>query len=97
MCVDVLWAYGQYCAVPLAEGVQAGQHFGVVVVVQADAAHQELLVDLPHHRAGAPGLTLGHGERHSKDDNDTPLATTQPAGKQTEKMWLNIFPLIFFF
>lgn len=46
--------------------MQAGQHFGVVVVVQADAAHQELLVDLPHYGAGVAGLVLGHGERHSQ-------------------------------
>ena len=38
---------------PLAECVQAGQDFGVVVVVQADAAHQELLVYLPHHWTAA--------------------------------------------
>ena len=60
--------------VPLAEGVQAGQYFWVVVVVEADAAHQELLVDLPHHRTGAPSLTLGHGERHSRDEDERPLA-----------------------
>ena len=50
----------------LAEGVQAGQHLGVVVVVQADAADQELLVYLPHHRAGTATLALSHGERHSR-------------------------------
>lgn len=44
---------------PLAEGVQAGQHLGVAVAVEADAADQELLVNLPHHRAG--GLMAGHG------------------------------------
>lgn len=44
---------------PLTEGVQAGQHLGVAVAVEADAADQELLVNLPHHRAG--GLVAGHG------------------------------------
>ena len=38
--------------IPLAEGVQAGQHFGQVVALQADAADQELLVDLSHHWTG---------------------------------------------
>lgn len=49
------------CYLPLAEGVQAGQNLGVLVVVQADAAHQELLVYLTHHWAGAPGFVLRHG------------------------------------
>lgn len=48
----------------LTEGVQAGQHFGVVITVEADAADQELLVYLPDHRAGAAGLKLRHGDGH---------------------------------
>ena len=50
----------------LAEGVEAGQDLGVVVMVQADAADQELLVYLPDHRAGTATLVLSHGERHSR-------------------------------
>ena len=46
--------------------MQAGQDLGVVIMVQANAADQELLVYLPDHRAGAAGLTLRHGDRHSK-------------------------------
>lgn len=49
----------------LTEGVQAGQDLGVVVMVQTNAADQELLVYLPDHRAGAAGLTLGHSDGHS--------------------------------
>lgn len=49
----------------LTEGVQARQNLGVVIMVQTDAADEELLVNLPHHRAGAAGLTLGHNDRHS--------------------------------
>lgn len=45
---------------PLTEGVQAGQHFGVVVAVQAYAADQELLVNLANHRAGNSGAFTGH-------------------------------------
>lgn len=45
---------------PLTEGVQAGQHFGVVVAVQTYAADQELLVDLADHRAGNSGAFAGH-------------------------------------
>ena len=37
-----------------------------MVVIQADAAHQELLVDLPHDGAAVAGFVLGHGERHSQ-------------------------------
>ena len=48
--------------------MQAGQDLWVVIMVQTDAADQELLVYLPDHRAGAAGLTLGHGYRHSKGD-----------------------------
>ncbi len=50
----------------LTEGVQAGQDLGVVIMVQANAADQELLVYLPDHWAGAAGLTLRHGDGHSK-------------------------------
>lgn len=52
------------CCLPLAEGVQAGQDLGVAVVIQTDAADQELLVYLTHHWAGAPSLVLGHGRGH---------------------------------
>lgn len=45
--------------------MQAGQDLGVVIMVQTNAADQELLVYLPDHRAGAAGLTLGHGDGHS--------------------------------
>lgn len=40
---------------PLTEGVQAGQHFGVLVAVQTYAADQELFVNLAYHRAGESG------------------------------------------
>ena len=46
---------------PFTEGVETGQHLGVVVAVQADAAHQELLVYLTHHRAATAALVFGHG------------------------------------
>lgn len=49
---------------PFTEGVQAGQDFGVVVVVQTDTTHQELLVYLADHWACAAGLKLRHGDRH---------------------------------
>lgn len=45
--------------------MQAGQNFGVVISVQADAADQELFVDLPDHGAGAARLTLRHDDYHS--------------------------------
>lgn len=46
---------------PLAERVQAGQNFGIVVVVQADTANQELLVYLPDHwTAAAVALAFSH-------------------------------------
>lgn len=45
--------------------MQAGQDLGVVIMVQTNAADQELLVYLPDHGAGAAGLTLGHGDGHS--------------------------------
>lgn len=54
--------------VPLTEGVQTGQHFRVVVVLQTNAADQELLVYLSHHGAGAARLPLSHGERHSREE-----------------------------
>lgn len=62
--------------VPLAEGVQAGQNFRIVVVLQTNAADQELLVYLSHHRAGAARLPLSHGERHSREEYEahTPLS-----------------------
>lgn len=50
----------------LTEGVQAGQDLRVVIMVQTNAADQELLVYLPDHRAGAAGLTLSHSDGHSK-------------------------------
>ena len=50
----------------LTEGVQAGQHLGIMIMVKTDAADQELLVYLPDHRAGAAGLTLSHSDRHSQ-------------------------------
>lgn len=53
-------------ALLLTEGVQAGQDLGVVIMVQTDAADQELLVYLPDHGAGAACLTLGHSDGHSK-------------------------------
>lgn len=46
--------------------MQAGQDLGVVIMVQTNAADQELLVYLPDHRAGAAGLTLSHSDGHSK-------------------------------
>lgn len=46
--------------------MQAGKDLGVVIMVQTDAADQELLVYLPDHRAGAASLTLSHSDRHSK-------------------------------
>lgn len=48
-----------------AEGVQAGQDLGIVIMVQTNAADQELLVYLPDHRTCAAGLSLSHGDRHS--------------------------------
>lgn len=45
---------------PLTEGVQAGQHFGVLVAVQTYAADQELFVNLAYHRAGESGAFTGH-------------------------------------
>lgn len=51
-------------SLPLAEGVQAGQDFGVVVVVKTDTTHQELLVYLADHWTCAAGLKLRHGDRH---------------------------------
>lgn len=45
---------------PLTKGVQAGQHFGVLVAVQTYAADQELFVNLAYHRAGESGAFTGH-------------------------------------
>lgn len=49
---------------PFTERVQTRQDLGVAVVIQADAADQELFVYLTHHRAGAPSLALCHGRGH---------------------------------
>lgn len=49
---------------PFAECVQTGQDFGVVIMIQTNAAHQELLVYLPDHWARAASLKLCHGDRH---------------------------------
>lgn len=52
--------------------MQAGQDFGIVVVVQTDAAHQELLVYLPHHGTAATvALVLGHDRLHSWEEPDS--------------------------
>lgn len=89
--------------VPLAEGVQAGQNLRVVVVLQANAAHQELLVYLSHHRAGAARLPLGHGERHSRGEEyeaHTPLSLQKHREKRggrqaretiNERKWTPVF------
>lgn len=61
----------------LTESVQAGQDLGVVIVVQTNAADQELLVYLPDHRAGAAGLTLGHSDRHPHRAQGSPSLHTQ--------------------
>lgn len=63
--------------------MQAGQDLWVVIMVQTDAADQELLVYLPDHRAGAAGLTLRHGYRHSKGDQGPLNLRTQ--GEKQEK------------
>lgn len=69
------------CSLLLTECVQTGQDFRVVVVVQTNAAHQELLVNLPDHRTGA-ALTLSHGNGHLKQAS----AAHQPAqGREKEK------------
>lgn len=44
--------------------METGQDLGGAVVIQADAADQELLVYLTHHWAGAPCLVLRHGGGH---------------------------------
>ncbi len=69
----------------LTEGVQAGQDLGVVIMVQANAADQELLVYLPDHRAGAAGLTLGHSDRHSKRAQG-PLNLQAHSGRNRRKV-----------
>lgn len=52
--------------------MQAGQDFGIVVVIQADTAHQELLVYLPHHGAtAAVALVLGHDCLRSWEEPDS--------------------------
>lgn len=45
--------------------MQAGQDLGVVIMVQTNAADQELFVYLPDHGAGAAGLALSHSDGHS--------------------------------
>lgn len=44
--------------------MEAGQDLRGAVVIQADAADQELLVYLTHHWAGASRLMLRHGGGH---------------------------------
>lgn len=44
--------------------METGQDLGGAVVIQADAADQELLVYLTHHWAGASCLVLRHGRGH---------------------------------
>lgn len=46
--------------------MQTGQHLGVVIMVQTNAADQKLLVYLPDHWAAAGGLALRHGSGHSQ-------------------------------
>lgn len=66
-----VWNHSPTHGLPLAEGVETGQDFRIVIVLQTDAAHQELLVYLTHHRAGAAALPLSHRERHSNDDTES--------------------------
>lgn len=68
----------------LTEGVQAGQDLGVVIVIQANAADQELLVYLPDHGAGAAGLTLRHSEGHS-EGTQRPLELHTQGGEKGQK------------
>jgi len=63
--------------------VQAGQDFGVVVVLQTDAAHQELLVYLTHHRAGAAAFPLSHRERHSNEETEASQTIRERERKRT--------------
>ncbi len=65
--------------------MQAGQDLGVVIMVQANAADQELLVYLPDHRAGAAGLTLCHGDGHSKGAQG-PLNLHTQSGRYRRKV-----------
>ena len=57
--------------------MEAGQDLGVVVAVQADAAHQELLVYLPHHGAATAALVLGHGGSAHPELRGTAARTLQ--------------------
>ncbi len=66
--------------------MQAGQDFGIVVVLQTDAAHQELLVYLTHHRAGAAAFPLSHRERHSNEETEASQTTRE---RQKEGQSLN--------
>lgn len=65
--------------------MQAGQDLGVVIMVQANAADQELLVYLPDHGAGAAGLTLRHGYGHSKGARG-PLNLRTQGGRDRRKV-----------
>jgi len=69
----------------LTEGVQAGQNLGVVIMVQTNAADQELLVYLPDDRAGAAGLTLSHRDGHSKGAQG-PLNLHTQGGRKGRKV-----------
>lgn len=53
--------------------METGQDLGGAVVIQADAADQELLVYLTHHWAGASRLMLGHGGGHLEPRTTTAL------------------------
>lgn len=65
--------------------MQAGQDLGVVIMVQTNAADQELLVYLPDDRAGAASLTLSHSDGHSKGAQGTLNLHTQ-GGRNKRKV-----------
>ena len=57
-----------------------------MVMIQANAADQELLVYLPDHRAGAAGLTLRHSDGHSKTGTRGPLSLRTQGGRKRRKV-----------
>ena len=70
---------------PFSEGVQARQDLGVVVVVQTDAADQELLVYLPDHGAGAGLVTHRHGNRHPRSETPSVGTSVNLEGRERER------------
>lgn len=70
--------------------MEAGQDLGGAVVIQADAADQELLVYLTHHWAGASRLMLGHGGGHLEPRTTKALNLQRKRRREKKKIVMSV-------